>query len=162
MAVTGTYSSLRITLHWVVVGLIVLQFLLKQGMVSTMEAVRVGETPDTLDYLLGMLHLLNGLAIGSIMIWRLILRIKAARIAMPAVAVCWQDRLALAVHRLFYATLIFLPLTGLLAYYDIATGHVLHHYGQWLLLLLVFLHLAGVAYHQFRLRDQTLQRMLRR
>ncbi len=162
MVASRTYSSLRITLHWVVLGLVVLQFLLKEGMVATMEAARLGTTPDVFSYFVGMLHLLNGLAIAGLMLWRLFLRLKARGDNPPAPLAGWQDRLAVGVHWLFYATLIGLPLTGLLAYYDIALGHVLHHYGPWLLLLLVFLHLAGVVYHHFWLRDQTLQRMLRR
>lgn len=162
MLAPNAYSSIRINLHWLIVALILLQFMLKGGMVATMEAVRLGATPDVLSYLLGMLHLLNGIAIGCIMMWRLILRLKAPQQETRTQSAHWQEWLAAGVHRMFYATLLFLPVTGLLAYYDVAVAATWHRYGQWLLLLLVCLHLLGVVYHHFWLRDQCLQRMLRR
>jgi len=169
-------TTLRIKLHWLVVVLLLLQYLLKGGMLETMAAVRLGDTPAALDYLIAQMHLLNGLSIAAIMIWRLILRHRAGQAApeapenAPREAVTGLQtglqkqaaRLATTVHYALYVVLLLLPLSGLAAFYEFPAAAALHHYSQWVLLALILCHLVGAAFHVFWLRDGVVGRMFER
>jgi cytochrome b561 len=95
----------------------------------------------------------------------------------------WDHRLAQCTYALFFATLIWLPVTGYV--FSTAAGYPpklfnliptpalfaknaeiealaqwLHLSSQWLIYGLILLHLAGVVYHVAIVRDRTLDRML--
>ena len=179
------YSQLAVRLHWIVAFLVGLQFLLKGAMVSTMSAIRADQTPPTADYLLANLHVLSGLTIAGLMVWRLNLRLQRLRRAKPTEAGTdnqqqpagqaadkaagdsspasrWRDMfipLATGVHWAFYVLLLLLPLTGLLAYYEVSLAASVHRGCQRLLLLLLFMHILAALIHHFLFRDNALGRI---
>ena len=170
-------TALRIKLHWLIVVLLLLQYLLKGGMHDTMAAVRLGDTPAALDYLIAQMHLINGVSIAAIMIWRLILRRRALQAAQNDPAADSGNRSAdglqpglqklaarhaTAVHYALYIVLLLLPVTGLAAFYEFPAAAALHHYSQWVLLALILCHLAGALYHLLWLRDGVVGRMFER
>jgi len=178
------YSSLAVRLHWIVALLVGLQFLLKGAMVSTMTAIRADLTPATVDYLLANLHVLSGLTIGGLMVWRLNLRLQrdskpaddhpetVTSLHAPATAPATEARaetsetstpsqwqvmfkpLAKCVHWAFYVLLLLLPISGLLAYYEVSLAASVHRGCQRLLLVLLFMHILAALIHHF-LRHRT-------
>ncbi len=141
--------------------LVVLQFAVHDAMVTTMQAVRNNQTPGMLDYLLSNVHLLGGIVIFLLMCWRLVLRVKEG---VPAALTDYPKLLSLLArlnHWLLYTLLLGLPVTGMLAYYELASwARVFHAAGKPLLLGFTALHVAAAIYHWAWRRDQVVQRML--
>jgi len=179
------YSPLAVRLHWIVALLVALQFLLKGAMVSTMNAIRADQTPAIADYLLANVHVLSGLSIGGLMLWRLHLRLlnmrqprnpgqmeddASGQRRQPApgqsgdlsrtvrLQVVFRP-LASVVHWAFYGLLLLLPLTGLLAYYEVSLAASAHRVCQRLLLALLFMHILAALVHHFIFRDDALARI---
>ena len=155
----GFYHPTQITVHWMIVFLVLFQFLSGGGMEEAFDGAREGTA-------LGLsgtawVHGLIGTSIGLLMLFRLWAR-RAHPIPPPPEsephALQYVSR---GVHYAFYALLIGLPVLGLLA---VLTGigplAGLHALGAWVLLILVVLHFAGAMWHAFR-RDGVVKRMLR-
>lgn len=172
------WSTLQVWLHWLVVGLLALQFLLQGVMVETMLSVRAGETPSIGGYLLANLHLLSGISIGFLMAYRLYLRLAGRRSkvapatssqvprtldAPPAAsaAVALLSMAATAVHGLFYLLLLTMPLSGLSAWYEIPGASIVHGWQKNVLVFLLLLHVLAALWHLWVLRDGVFQRILR-
>ena len=161
------YSVLQVRLHWAVVALLAVQFLLQGAMVDTMIAVRAGDTPAIGAYLMANLHLLCGIVIGFLMAYRLYLRLGNTRPvageipAVRAAGVQVTPLLARIVHGLFYLLLLTMPLSGLSAWYEVPGAATLHGWQKNLLLFLLLLHVAAALLHLWVLRDHVFQRMLR-
>lgn len=159
------YSILQTRLHWIVVGLVILQFLIRGAMVDTMAAVRAGDTPGAGAYLLANLHLLSGLVIGFLMAFRLYLRFSSPAgffTVLPAAGTSrWLELAARAVHSLFYLLLLSMPLSGLSAWYEVPGAAAVHHWQKMILLTLLILHIAAALVHLWLLRDGVFQRILR-
>ena len=169
------YSSLAVRLHWVVALLVGLQFLLKSAMVSTMDAIRADQTPAIADYLLANLHVLSGLTIAGLMLWRLHLRLQRQQSSQSAAGLPVSDQpavlhrtakwqvmfkpLASGVHWAFYVLLLLLPATGLLAYYELSLAASVHRWCQRLLLALLFMHILAALIHHFLFRDDAFGRI---
>ena len=66
-----------------------------------------------------------------------------------------------ALHWLFYALLVAVPVSGLLTYYGVADLGELHQLAKPMFLVLVAGHAAAAIFHQIVLRDGTLGRMLK-
>ncbi len=162
---TARYSVLQARLHWMVVVLVLLQFLLQGAMVDTMVAVRAGDTPGAGAYLLANLHLLSGLVIGFLMAFRLYLRLDASASRFKDLAVQGSPgSLALAatvVHGLFYLLLLTMPISGLSAWYEVPGAAWVHGWQKIALLALLLLHIAAALLHLCLLRDGVFQRILR-
>ena len=63
-------------------------------------------------------------------------------------------------HFLFYALLVFMPVTGILAwYFGLPTGD-LHELGQPAFIALIVAHVAAALWHQFVQRDGLIRRMV--
>ena len=101
-----------------------------------------------------------GIAILVLVGFRLALRLTAGAPSPQTSGTPIFDRLAHAVHWLFYALLVAMPVTGLLAYYVSPEIGEVHEIGKPLFILLIAVHVAGALYHQFLLKDGTLRRML--
>ena len=164
-AATPRYSILQARLHWIVVGLVVLQFLIRGAMVETMAAVRAGDIPAIGAYLLANLHLLSGLVIGFLMAFRLYLRFTGPQgfytTLPPTGSSRWLELAARAVHSLFYLLLLSMPLSGLSAWYEVPGAAAVHHWQKMILLTLLILHVAAAMVHLWLLRDGVFQRILR-
>lgn len=149
------YSTQQIVLHWAVVLLLVFQYLWNEPMGTAFRTwMREGQKSLSGG---ALAHLLAGVAILLIALWRLALR----RGAPPAPhGTAPLDRLAQAVHWLLYAMLIATPATGMIAWIaGIRDVGEIHEVLTTVLLALTGLHVVGALYHQFVLRDGLLNRM---
>lgn len=132
-------------------------------------------------------HRATGIVLMILVIVRLLVyRFTTPPSPLPDTISLLQRRVAHTVHFLLYAALILNPLLGWyatnawgvakipfffglhlpkIAEKDRELGNYLlewHHYSGLFITALVLLHIGGVAYHQFVLRDRVLMRMVRR
>ena len=154
----GRYHSNQIAVHWLVVSLVVFQFLTGGAMAAAME---FGYDSNAIP-LAGVIyvHGIIGLSILSAMLVRVFLRMRYGAPPPPETESSAIQKLSRSVHYAFYATLIAMPIAGLLAVLTLwewlGTAHGL---ASWLLLALALLHVAGAAMHAFK-RDGVVKRIL--
>lgn len=169
------YSPVSLMLHWVIAVAVLAQVLL----VTAHEA-----TEGSLSREFISLHKSLGLTILVLTLARIGWRLAHPAIPLPVDMSRWEKWLARAVHVLFYAALIAIPLTGWLA--SSAAGREIVWFGlfDWPLLPisggrdtarglmtvhglavkgmygLIALHVLGALKHQFVDRDNVLHRMI--
>ncbi|MDI1326356.1 MAG: cytochrome b [Brevundimonas sp.] len=169
------YSTVSLTLHWLIAALVVTQVLL-------IAAYEWTEGPLSREFVQS--HKSVGLGILILTLGRIGWRIANPAIPLPAEMPRWQQRLARATQVLFYVFLIAMPLVGWAA--SSAGGREIHWFGlfEWPLLpigggremadqlmdlheaaakglyLLIALHVIGALKHQFVDRDNVLHRMI--
>ena len=103
MAVPG-YSKLQIRLHWAVVILVALQYLLKDGMVASFrKKVDTGVVDFTG---LTVAHIAGGLLILLLALWRLSLRRSVGAPPPPQTDPAWQKLLSKGTHVAIYTCLL--------------------------------------------------------
>lgn len=170
---TQRYGWLSILLHWGMAVLIIGLF-------------GLGKYMMTLDYYhplylqLPELHRGVGMLVGGLLVLRLWWRLANPLPRIPGAP--WERPLALLVHRLFYALLFAIVISGYLI--STADGHPLsvfgwfempaivtaenledragkvHYFLTWLLAFMLLLHVSGALKHHFIDKDFTLMRML--
>lgn len=149
------YTRLQIILHWLLVLLLIVQFISGD---SASEAfgrwLRAGDmqAPPGPN-----LHVILGILVSGIALWRLILHVTHPR---PAHGDGVLDKLAIAVHWLLYALLLVVPALGAVAWFggSEVMGDA-HAAVKTLLMLLILLHIAGALYHRFIVKDDVMARM---
>jgi cytochrome b561 len=169
------YSSTAKSLHWLIVLLVLAQFVI--------AVLMPGIKSDTVPGTLINLHFSLGIVILVVMAIRFILRLlDPVPLDMPD-SPGWERRSARATHVAFYFILLVGPFLGwasasahrltvnvfgLVSLPDIAapkarwglTAGDVHSYMMWTLLALIGLHAAAALYHYFFRHDGVLQRML--
>jgi cytochrome b561 len=127
------------------------------------------------------LHKSTGIVVFSLLLLRLAWRLRHPPAALPASVPKWQARAALVVHRLLYACLILMPLTGFLGASHTKSGVAffglplprwrapdrdtaelffgIHGAIAWILVALVALHTLAALKHLLVDRDRVFQRM---
>jgi cytochrome b561 len=173
---TGTYDRLSQLLHWLTAALAVI-------VVSLGWAI--GEAPrntPTRDYAL-LLHRSIGLTILLLMSFRVVWHWRHRAPLLPASVQSWEPSVSRGTHFLLYLLFIAMPLAGYLN--AAAAGHAVsvfglisipplmpendrlseiaiaaHLAGQYLVYLLVALHVAAALRHGLLKRDGVLDRML--
>jgi cytochrome b561 len=171
----AAYGRIHRSLHWLVASLIAAQF----AIAWSMPEIEHDTKPEGL---IG-LHLAVGAVILFVVIARLIWRLANPVPLNLGHVPLWQQRSARAAHALLYVLLLALPVLGWahasshgwrIDLFGLASlprilpagspaGGLLgdvHSSLAYVLLGLVGLHIAAVLYHQFRLRDGILSRML--
>lgn len=169
------YSIVSLIMHWTIAAAVLAQVLL----VTAHEAT---EGPISREFI--SLHKSVGLTILVLTLARIGWRLANPAIALPGDMSRWERGLARAVHVLFYAALIVIPLTGWMA--SSAAGREILWFGlfDWPLLpisggrdaargfmtvhglvvkglyVLISLHVLGALKHQFVDRDNVLHRMI--
>lgn len=169
------YSTVSLILHWVIALAVVVQVALIIGHDAT-------EGPLSRELIQD--HKAVGLTILVLTLVRIGWRLANPLIALPVEMPKWERLLARTTQILFYVVLLVMPLSGWLA--SSAGGRAISWFGlfQWpllpigggreaagrfmdvheataaLLLLLIFLHVAGALKHQFINRDNVLHRMI--
>lgn len=167
------YDGVAKFLHWLVVVLIVAQFVIGW----TMPGIHKGTRPVGL--------IAWHLGVGATLIAAVVVRIgwRITHRPAPASLSPLLGRVSSITHGLLYVALVAVPLLGwanacsrgwsvklfgLLPYPSISpigspVGHAMgdiHGNLAWVLLALIGLHVAAALFHRFVLRDQVLQRML--
>ena len=152
------YSRDQIRLHWIVVALIVAQYLLHAPVSAQMAALRAG-APAPFDPLAAV-HVFAGLAILGLALWRIVLRMLRGAPAPVRTGPGWARWATRRSHDAIYALLVAIPLLGAAGWFPSWPGAASAHVAlqDWLLAA-VALHLVVVAYHQLMLRTAPLARM---
>ena len=169
------YGGTAKALHWLIVALLIVQFILAW----IMPGIRFGDNPETLMNL----HLSFGVTIMLVALLRILWRFTHPVPLISDNVPAWQDWSARATHALLYLLLFVVPILGwadaasrgwTISIFGLASippllptdanatdlfGN-LHSFCAYSLLTLAGLHLAATAYHHFWLRDRVLARML--
>lgn len=152
------YSRAQIALHWIAAALILWQFVGNDAIARAWRAVRQG-TEATLG-LAGWSHILAGVAILALVVWRLALR--RSRGAPPAPGTAPLRLAASATHIALYLLMIGLVVSGGVAWFGgVGAAMGAHKLMKTLLMVLVGLHVLAALWHQFWLRDGLMERMRR-
>jgi len=161
---TPTWTPLQRRLHWIVALLVAGQFTLQQAMRSANEAARAGETVTFVQFVVTTLHTWGGAGVALLVAWRLVLRRRAPVPVAAGAPGPLAARLIGWHHRLLYALLVGMALSGALHWYagwEVAARW--HEIGKWLLVTAVVVHLGGALRHRLggrsaRGREPILQR----
>ncbi len=171
---TQRYSNVAIALHWIIAVLLIYMLFWGEGLIKT-RGTATAANPG-LHATIGLTILILGVAR---LVWRLI-NPPPPDVPMPA----WQKMGSHAVHWLFYALIILLPLTGMAALdHSISGKHPeyaqlsyfnlfpIPHYPQSLLgqshdilskvgIALLAIHVLAALKHQFIDKDNLIGRMI--
>ncbi|HEX3916482.1 MAG TPA: cytochrome b [Caulobacteraceae bacterium] len=170
------YSPLNQALHWVTALCMLAILPLAWVMVNAKEGTAASAAMFNWHKTLGAIVLL-------VTLFRIVWRFIDKPPAYPPAVARWEQRIAHTIYWLFFAALIWMPVTGLLG--SVYGGHPtrlfnlvptpqllapdkglshlftgLHLAGQWAIYALICLHLAAVAMHLIWRRDGVLGRML--
>lgn len=173
----GQYTTVQIALHWV--GALLLFALLTLGYYMT--SLPRG-APGKADWV--NLHKSLGLTAALLIAWRLVERLRRPAPLPDPTLHGWEVALARVTHRLLYACMVVMPLSGYLGssfnkygtrFWGVPLPHwgwvdetlqnmfyTVHNMTSYLLLGLIALHVAGVVKHQWFDRQHSVQRMLPR
>ncbi|GAA3113241.1 cytochrome b [Rhizobium viscosum] len=152
------YRTSQIALHWLIAGLLPVQYLTGGSIERIHHAVHMGMQPSSFDVFQHQVHNYTGMAIGGLMGLRLLLRIT--RPPSPAASPMGAGLLAKALHFGFYAVIIAQATLGFVASYLTFSVAPLHVIGSNVILAMVALHFTAAAWHTLIRRDATLDRMI--
>ena len=170
---THRYHTALVALHWL------LGFMILLGLIMgtfSLERLPISQ-PEKLDSLRG--HVINGLAIGVLMIVRLIVRSLTCRPAPPSTGFSWTKRAGQRVHLTLYVLVFFMVGSGLalavetellsILFRDSAQPLPDSFDGFWiraahailakLLMAFILVHVVAALWHHYVLRDGLLRRM---
>lgn len=151
------YAPAQMIVHWSIVFLVAMQFLMNKSMSVAYEAsVEAG----TLLVNGGVItHAMGGSLILGLMVYRLYLRLTHGAPPPPKDLPGWLQKVSRANHWAWYGLLIAQPLGGILALVLVAGWvGVLHTIGAWLIAASFALHFSGALFHAFK-RDGVITRM---
>ncbi len=152
------FSKAQIYLHWAVVALVAFQFILSAGIKSLWEKRMDGTIPNEPSF---NPHILIGVIILLLVVWRLFLRFKHGVPALPKSEKPIAGLIAKATHYLFYILLIGMPLSGAGAWFlGLKQPAFTHGLAAKLLLALIVLHILAALLHHFVLKTNVLRRIL--
>lgn len=157
---SAAYSRTQIILHWVVAALVLFQLFLHGSIVEAWTGRMNGSLPNqpTPD-----LHVIAGVLIFGLVVWRLILRFTRSVPALPTQEPRLLKVVATGTHLLFYVLLLAMPLSGAAAWFLGAEPAALaHSLARFALIPLLALHVLAALAHHFWFRTNVLRRMLGR
>lgn len=170
---TSRYHPALVTLHWLLAAGILLA--LAMGTFSLEKLPN--SSPDKIGALRG--HMIVGLAIGSLMLVRLVTRLQTAVPTSGATGHTGLDILSRAAHIGLYLAVFVMAASGAAMAFQadlpqivfFGSGQTLpenfrhllprtvHGFMAKLLMALIGLHVLGAVFHQFRLKDRLMSRM---
>jgi len=158
MAAPAGYTRTQIRLHWITVALVALQYILHDTISdawdSVLDGAEVGFHP------LIAQHVLFGLLVAVLLVWRLALRVTHGAPPPPEQEHPALKLVAKATHWVFYALLALMPFSGAMAWFGgFEQAAVNHNILKVALLALIALHVAAALFHQFVLKTGVMLRM---
>jgi len=160
MSAPKGYSRAQIALHWIVAVLIVPQFVLHDGIAAAWDKVEDGIAVGFDPLVAG--HVIGGIAILALAIWRLALRARRGAPPPPEAEHPALKLVAKATHGGLYLLLVLMPVSGLAAWFGgVEPAAEAHETMKVVLLALVALHVVGALYQQFVLKTNLMERMKR-
>ena len=153
------YSTLQITLHWVIAVLVVLQLLVNEEVRAAFndrldaggEALEIGT----------LVHITAGLTVLALALLRLCVRLMRGAPELDRQVPLSLRWLAHLTHALLYGFIIAMPLTGAIAWFGLAEWSAeLHELGRLILIPAVGAHVVGALVEHFVFRNDSLKRML--
>ncbi len=152
------FSKAQIYLHWIVVALVAFQYLLSDGISSLWEKRMDNLIPNEPSF---NPHVLVGVIILLLALWRLFLRFKHGVPALPASENKIASLVAKATHILFYVLLIGMPFSGAGAWFlGIEQLADLHALASNIFLALIIIHILAALLHHFVLKTNVLRRIV--
>jgi cytochrome b561 len=169
------YGAVAQSLHWLIAALVLMMF----GLGWYMVRLPLGQQK----FDLYQLHKWFGITIFALALLRLLWRLRHPAPPLPSTMPAWERAAARASHALLYTLLLVQPLIGFLqsnaANFPVVLWDVLplpaligpdeplsetllglHHFGAFLFMLLVLVHVLAALRHHFLLGDDVLRRML--
>ena len=156
------WTSLNIWLHWLIVLLVAAQYLVTaSGMEKMYDAAKNGSGGSGGLLTLGNAHI----AVGSLVLIAALIRLwdrsKHGRPAHSDAAPNWAHMLAKVTHFLLYATLILMPIGGLLGWFLMNEFFAeAHHTVAEILIYVIALHVLGALANQFWFKTDALRKMM--
>jgi cytochrome b561 len=158
-AAAQPYARPQVLLHWLIVALVLVQWLSADAMEDFFDRYEDMGPPGFPDGA-AIVHAGGGATILILMILRIAARIRYGAPPLPPDVPGYISLAAHLNHYAFYAVLILLPLTGVTALFIATEAADLHELLKTLLFLLIGAHVLGAAFHAFIRRDGVIWRML--
>ena len=171
MTLVSRYHPLLVALHWILAVLIIAALAL-----GALVMVKMPNTdPMKLEALRS--HMIGGALILVLMLVRLVVRIRTEHPAPPSTGMRVLDRLAWVSHRMLYAAVLGMAVSGLIMALQTGLPGILfgggtlpadfwvypirsvHYVISRVLMAVITLHIVGALYHTLVLRDGLLRRM---
>lgn len=156
-----SYSIVQRFLHWTVALLVFFNLLFPDGMNAWHRLLRHGQTPTAADVSSANIHAYVGIAILLLAILRLAMRWRTGVPAEPAGQPALLQLAARVAHRLLYALIFLMPISGIAAYYfgiD-AAGSIHADIMKVVLWAVIGAHVLGALVQHFYFRTNVLRRM---
>lgn len=158
MSAPKTYSKTQIALHWGIALLILYQLIRGEDMKTAWEAVETGGIPVLNGWIWA--HIIVGIAVLALVIWRLALRLGRGVPAAPEGLSKPMVLAGEAGHWALYALMFAAPISGLMAWYGgVLPAAEVHELFKPLIIILVVVHVAAALWHHFIRKDGLLNRM---
>jgi cytochrome b561 len=159
MKISIGYSGLQIALHWLIGGLIAVNWFVSEGMEDAFDAHTEGAA---VAFWPSSIHVYVGLTVLALVLIRLVVRFMHGAPAAPKGTSKLMDMAGHLSHLALYGLLVLVPALGAVAWYlgyDPAGG--LHVLAMNIMLILIGLHAAAALFHQYVLKDGLIGRMMR-
>lgn len=160
MPVSQGYTRAQILLHWAVAVLIIPQFLLGENIAEAFGKWMSSE-PTPFNPAV-VFHVMTGLTICALVIWRLVLRLRHGAPAALDSGSPVMNKVASGVQHTMYLVLILMVVSGGTAWFGlIGPAAGVHNVLKLVLLLLILIHVAGAVKGQFVLKNGIIRRMMK-
>ncbi len=158
--ISKDFSKTQIYLHWIIVALVAFQYLLNRGIVLIWQERMEGKIANEPSL---NPHVIVGVIIFILMLWRLWLRFSHGVPALPESESKIAAILAKIITISFYILLIILPLSGISAWIlGLQLPALIHVIGTNILLAIIVLHIGAALLHHFVLKTNVLKRIVGR
>ncbi|MFD2174476.1 cytochrome b [Rhodobacter lacus] len=154
------YSRAQIALHWAVAALIIPQFLFNDAIGAAFDAAQEGTAIPF--NAAAPLHVLTGLLILVMVVWRMVLRFTRGAPEPVPTSNPMMTKLAAAVQHTMYLVLILMVVSGGVAKFggvELSAG--VHGALALVLGLLILVHVAGALKQQFVEKTGVIARMMK-
>jgi cytochrome b561 len=156
------YSVSQIALHWTIAALILVQFLVHDGIEHAWDAFEDGGVLTSGDMPLAYLHIAFGIAVLVLAVARVWLRLTRGAPSLPAEEPAVARIAAHSVHGLIYLLIFLVPLSGAVAWFlGIGPAAEAHEILKSVLLVVVVVHVLGALVQHFVIKSNVLMRIFR-